>query len=88
MAQALIRNLDEELVADYRLAAKANGRSLEAEYREALRRARPNVSAERRQSAEAIRDLLPKSIPGPSGSEIIRRYRDSNPGLEPDALRD
>jgi antitoxin FitA len=41
MGQALIRNLDEDLLDDYREAAKANQRSLEAELREALRRARP-----------------------------------------------
>jgi antitoxin FitA len=41
MGQALIRNLDDELLADYREAASANQRSLEAELREALRRARP-----------------------------------------------
>jgi plasmid stability protein len=41
MGQALIRNLDEDLLDDYREAAKANHRSLEAELREALRRARP-----------------------------------------------
>jgi plasmid stability protein len=41
MGQALIRNLDDDLLADYREAASANQRSLEAELREALRRARP-----------------------------------------------
>ncbi|MGZ8307970.1 MAG: FitA-like ribbon-helix-helix domain-containing protein, partial [Allosphingosinicella sp.] len=41
MAQALIRNIDDDLLADYREAAEANKRSLEAELREALRRARP-----------------------------------------------
>jgi plasmid stability protein len=41
MGQALIRSLDEDLLDDYREAAKANQRSLEAELREALRRARP-----------------------------------------------
>ena len=36
MAQVLIRNLDDELVDAYREAAKRNGRSLEAQLREAL----------------------------------------------------
>ncbi|TMJ11534.1 MAG: hypothetical protein E6G94_15785 [Alphaproteobacteria bacterium] len=41
MAQVLIRGLDDDLLADYREAAKANGRTLEAELREALRQVRP-----------------------------------------------
>ncbi len=88
MAQALIRNIEDELAADYREAAKANGRSLEAEYRDALRRARPKLSANRRQAANAVRALLPESIPGPTGAEIIRRYRDTNLGRDPDAFGD
>ncbi|MEY4270875.1 MAG: hypothetical protein RLZZ58_2091, partial [Pseudomonadota bacterium] len=39
MAQALIRNIDDALLADYREAAARNQRSLEAELREALKRA-------------------------------------------------
>jgi antitoxin FitA len=49
MGQALIRNLDDDLLADYREAAKANQRSLEAELRDALRRARP-LSARKRKA--------------------------------------
>ena len=43
MGQVLIRNLDDALIADFRRVAKANGRSLEAELREALAQARPKV---------------------------------------------
>ena len=39
MGQVLIRNLDDALIADFRRVAKANGRSLEAELREALAQA-------------------------------------------------
>lgn len=41
MAQALIRNLDDDLLDDYRRAAKLNRRSLEGELREGLARSRP-----------------------------------------------
>jgi len=41
MAQALIRKLNDGTLADYRAAAKANGRSLEAELRELIERNRP-----------------------------------------------
>jgi antitoxin FitA len=51
MAQALIRNLADDVVADYKAAARANGRSFEAELREILVRHRPKIRltpAERR----------------------------------------
>lgn len=41
MAQALIRNLDDDLLDAYRQAAKRNGRSLEAELRDGLAKSRP-----------------------------------------------
>ena len=37
MAQLIVRNLDDEIVARLRLRAAANGRSTEAEHREILR---------------------------------------------------
>jgi plasmid stability protein len=86
MAQALIRNLEDELVAEYKQAAQRNGRSLEAELREALRRARPIVSGQRRQLAEEVRAMLPDFVPGPEGTEIIRWYRDTNGGRWSDAF--
>jgi plasmid stability protein len=79
MGQALIRNLDEELLEDYREAAKANERSLEAELREALRRARP-LSARKRyavlgklakvRKASAARAQTPSEV-------LLRELRDS-----------
>lgn len=86
MAQALIRNLEDELVAEYKEAAQRNGRSLEAELREALRRARPVARGSRRQLAEEIRAMLPDAVPGPTGAEIIRWYRDTNGGRWSDAF--
>ena len=46
MGQVLIRNLDDALIADFRRVAKANGRSLEAELREALAKKWPQPLTE------------------------------------------
>jgi plasmid stability protein len=80
MAQALIRNLDDELLADYREAARRNNRSLEAELRDALRRARP-LSAGNREAAlaklAAIRALTPQRHQTPS-EQLVREDRDGH----------
>jgi len=77
MAQALIRNLDDDLLADYREIAAANGRSLEAELREALRIARP-LSPRKREEAlarlAAIRAMTPDVQQTPS-EQLIRELR-------------
>ncbi|WP_221364266.1 FitA-like ribbon-helix-helix domain-containing protein [Sphingomonas jinjuensis] len=86
MGQVLIRNLDDSVIDAYRRAAAANQRSLEAELREALRQAAPDQSASRRAAAQAIRDRLPADMPGPDGTNIIRRYRDTNGGRDLDAF--
>jgi antitoxin FitA len=78
MAQALIRNIDDDLLADYREAAEANKRSLEAELREALRRARP-LSPRRRQEVLAefarIRAMTP-DVPQTPSEVLVREDRD------------
>ena len=86
MGQVLIRNLDDAVVEDFRREAKANGRSLEAELREALTRSRPNRAEARRALASRVRMQLPDPMPGPEGAEIIRWYRDTNGGRDPDAF--
>jgi plasmid stability protein len=80
MGQVLIRNLDDELLADWREIAAANGRSLEAELREVLRRAKPippSRIAEVQAEFAAIRAMTPKPITVPS-EVLIRRYRDGD----------
>lgn len=78
MGQALIRNLDDELLADYREAAKANQRSLEAELRDALRRARP-LSAHKRDAVLAelakVRESSARRRQTPS-EILLREFRD------------
>ena len=84
MGQVLIRSLDDDVIAAYRAAAVANDRSLEAELREALKRAKPVDVGDRRALAMQVRALLPVNIPGEDGADIIRRYRDTNGDQEPD----
>ena len=86
MKQVLIRNLDDALLADYRAAAAHNQRSLEAELRSALERGRPVGAGDRRALAESVRALLPKEVLGSTGTEIIRWYRDTNGGRDPDVF--
>lgn len=78
VGQALIRNLDDELLADYREIAAANGRSLEAELRDALRRAKPVPPSKIQQvldEAARIRAMTPKIAQIPS-EVLIRELRD------------
>jgi plasmid stability protein len=78
MAQALIRNLDANLLQDYRDAAKRNGRSLEAELRNALKVMRPIDAKRRRQllaEADAIRAMTP-NVPQTPSEVLIREIRD------------
>jgi plasmid stability protein len=86
MDRAIIDNLEDDLLADYRAAAEQNARSLEAELHEGLRRARPVTGQSRRAMAEAVRRLLPEKVPGFDGTEIIRWYRDTNGGRDIDAF--
>jgi plasmid stability protein len=79
MAQALIRNIDDDLLADYREAAKRSGRSLEAELREALKRARPLAPARREELIEAarrIRAMTPAGVRQTPSEVLIREDRD------------
>ena len=78
MAQALIRNIDDDLLADYRAAAEANHRSLEAELREALRLARPLTAKKREElvaEMDRIRAMTP-AVPQTPSEQLVREDRD------------
>ena len=78
MGQILIRNLDDDLLADYREAAEQNRRSLEAELREALRRVRPpskNRVQELLEISRRIRAMTP-DVPQTPSEELVREDRD------------
>jgi len=83
MGQVVIRDLDEALLADYRVAAAYNDRPLEAELREVLQHRRP-VQAVRRENAlrwlDAIRRMTP-DLPQTLSEKLVREdragYRDA-----------
>ena len=78
MAQALIRNLDDDLLAAYREAAEANKRSLEAELREALKRARPLSPAALRKVRERFAEIraMTPDVPQTPSEKLVREDRD------------
>jgi plasmid stability protein len=79
MGQALIRKLDDDLLDDYREAAKANQRSLEAELRDALQRARPLSARKRKAVLErlaALRAAIGDTPQTPS-EVLLREFRDN-----------
>lgn len=83
MAQALVRNIEDALLDIYRAAAKANGRSLEAELREALERGKPAIrssSSELKALSQRLRAMTPREPPQGDSTQIIRWYRDTHGG--------
>lgn len=81
MGQIVIRNLDDELVADYREAAKRNRRSMEAELREALRIMRPKSPkriAELLELSRRVRAMTPAGVKQTPSEDIVREIRDGN----------
>ncbi|HET7317109.1 MAG TPA: hypothetical protein VFI88_06780 [Sphingomicrobium sp.] len=80
MGQALIRNLDDELLADYREAARANQRSLEAELREALRIARPISARKRKAVLDRFAELRAAvgDTPQTPSEVLLRELRDAD----------
>jgi antitoxin FitA len=83
MGQVLIRNLDDDLLSDYREAARLNQRSLEAELREALKIVRP-MSAARHQEVlqrlSKIRAMTPKGVKQTPSEMLVREDRDGYRG--------
>jgi plasmid stability protein len=76
MANVLIRNLDNSVLKQLKAAAKAHGRSLQAEIHEALRTASARRVAEtRRLSAQWLRRL--GGARQTDSAALIREDRDS-----------
>jgi plasmid stability protein len=79
MGQVLIRNLDDSLIEDFRRVARTNGRSLEAELREALAQARPRdtlVGAPLRSLVESLWEMTPERAAQVDSTPLIRQSRD------------
>jgi antitoxin FitA len=76
MPNVLIRNLDDEVLTQLKAAAKANGRSLQAEIHDVLRNASARRLAEtRRLSAQWLKRL--RGSPQSDSAALIRRDRDT-----------
>ncbi len=79
MGQILIRNLDDDLIADYREAAARNKRSLEAEVREALTMLRPPSKLKKEEllaRLAEIRAMTPKGVKQTPSEQLVREDRD------------
>ena len=76
MANVLVRNLDDEILAQLKAAAKAHGRSLQAEIHDVLRSASARRLAEtRRLSARWLRRL--RGTAHTDSAALIREDRDT-----------
>ncbi|MBI2222662.1 MAG: hypothetical protein HYU53_15820 [Acidobacteria bacterium] len=76
MPNLLIRDLDDDVLQGLKAAAKAHGRSLQAEIHDVLRRANTrNLAETRRLSARWLRRL--KSRSHSDSTALIREDRDS-----------
>ena len=76
MANVLVRNLDDDVLKALKAAAKAHGRSLQAEIHDVLRNASARRRAEtQRLSARWLKRL--DSSPQSDSAALIRQDRDS-----------
>lgn len=75
MAQVIVRNLDDDVVAALKRKAALRGRSLEQELREILGQASKSTREERLASSDRLRAMTLK-VPKPLGAELIREDRD------------
>ena len=76
MAQVLVRNLDDRVVAALKRKAELRGHSLEKELREILASAALLTGQERRQLSRRIRAMTPTGIPQTDSAKLIREDRD------------
>jgi plasmid stability protein len=80
MGQVIVRNLEDEVIEQHRMRAKARGVSLEQELREVLRRAARPSKAELLRRMDEIRAMTPPLPPGVKrtpAEDIIREIRDT-----------
>lgn len=77
MARVLIRNLDEKVLAAFRLKAELHNRSLEQEIKEVLSAAARFTPAERVTLAQRVRSMTPKNVNQTDSAELVRRDRDA-----------
>lgn len=76
MAQVIIRNLDDRVVANFKTRAELKGHSLEQELRETLTRAARLTPEEKLAIVDRIRAMTPPGVPQTDSTELIREWRD------------
>lgn len=76
MAQVIVRNLDDRVVARLKRKAELHGRSLEQELREILSAATPLTKNERIAMAKRIRVMTPSGVAQTDSTKLIRADRD------------
>ena len=76
MAQVIVRNLDDRLVASLKSKAALHGRSLEQELRQILSAAARLPKAERLALARRVRAMTPTGVTQTDSAELIREDRD------------
>ena len=80
MADALLRNVDEDLLADYRAEAKASGRSLQSVLHEGLRRGRPRRLMSKEELLALSRQLTADMPESSDSTPYLRWVRDTDAG--------
>ena len=76
MAQVIVRNLDDDVVASLKFKAELHGHSLEQELREILKRAAPLTTEEKLALVDRIRAKQKRPLEDDS-AVLIREDRDS-----------
>jgi plasmid stability protein len=80
MGQVTVRNLEDEVIEQHRVRAKARGVSLEQELREVLRRTARPSKEELLADMDRSRAMTPEPPPGVKrmpAEDIIRQIRDT-----------
>ena len=77
MAQVLVRNLDERVVAALKRRAELHGRSLEQELRDTLTQAARLSGEERIALARRVRGMTPRDVVQTDSAALIREDRDT-----------
>jgi len=76
VAQVIVRNLDDGLVAALKRKARVHGKSLEQELRDILAAAARPAPEERAAIARRIRAMTPAGIEQSDSTDLIREDRD------------
>ncbi len=76
MAQVIVRNLDDRVVADLKRKATLHGHSLEQELRDILAAATRLSAGERASIARRIRAMTPAGVAQTDSADLIREDRD------------